>query len=122
MSIADQLNTMMGNAPDFLPGREMARTGLTLAKVTNIKDEQNLNRVKCLPIGGLDQVDAQVYHMGTAVRDGQVITSGGRVLMVVSSGKDLADAREKVYAEVRKISCDNLFYRNDIAHLAFEKI
>ena len=34
--------------------------------------------------------------------------------------KDLADAREKVYAEVRKISCDNLFYRNDIAHLAFE--
>ena len=77
---------------------------------------------KGFAIGGLDQVDAQVYHMGTAVRDGQVITAGGRVLMVVSSGKDLADAREKVYAEVRKISCDNLFYRNDIAHLAFEKI
>ena len=77
---------------------------------------------KGFAIGGLDQVDAQVYHMGTAVRDGQVITAGGRVLMVVSSGKDLADAREKVYAEIRKISCDNLFYRNDIAHLAFEKI
>ena len=75
---------------------------------------------KGFAIGGLDQVDAQVYHMGTAVRDGQVITSGGRVLMVVSSGKDLADAREKVYAEVRKISCDNLFYRKDIAHIAFE--
>jgi phosphoribosylamine--glycine ligase len=77
---------------------------------------------KGFAIGGLDQVDAQVYHMGTAVKEGQVITSGGRVLMVVSSGKDLADAREKVYSEVRKISCDNLFYRNDIAHLAFEKI
>lgn len=77
---------------------------------------------KGFAIDGLDQVDAQVYHMGTAVRDGQVLTAGGRVLMVVSSGKDLADAREKVYAEVRKISCDNLFYRNDIAHLAFEKI
>ena len=75
---------------------------------------------KGFAIGGLDQVDAQVYHMGTTVRDGQVLTAGGRVLMVVSSGKDLADAREKVYAEVRKISCDNLFYRNDIAHLAFE--
>ena len=75
---------------------------------------------KGFAIDGLDQVDAQVYHMGTAVRDGQVLTAGGRVLMVVSSGKDLADAREKVYAEVRKISCDNLFYRNDIAHLAFE--
>ncbi len=77
---------------------------------------------KGFAIGGLDQVDAQVYHMGTTVKDGQVLTAGGRVLMVVSSGKDLADAREKVYAEVRKISCDNLFYRNDIAHLAFEKI
>ena len=75
---------------------------------------------KGFSIGGLDQVDAQVYHMGTTIKDGQVLTAGGRVLMVVSSGKDLADAREKVYAEVRKISCDNLFYRNDIAHLAFE--
>jgi phosphoribosylamine--glycine ligase len=77
---------------------------------------------KGFAIDGLDQVDAQVYHMGTTIKDGQVLTAGGRVLMVVSSGKDLADAREKVYAEVRKISCDNLFYRNDIAHLAFEKI
>ncbi len=75
---------------------------------------------KGFAIDGLDQVDAQVYHMGTTIKDGQVLTAGGRVLMVVSSGKDLADAREKVYAEVRKISCDNLFYRNDIAHLAFE--
>ena len=75
---------------------------------------------KGFAIDGLDQVDVQVYHMGTTVKDGQVLTAGGRVLMVVSSGKDLADAREKVYAEVRKISCDNLFYRNDIAHLAFE--
>jgi phosphoribosylamine--glycine ligase len=58
--------------------------------------------------------------MGTSVKDGQVYTAGGRVLMVVSSGKDLADARANVYAQVRKISCDNLFYRNDIAHLAFE--
>ena len=50
MSIADQLGAMM-EASDHTPGREMSRPGLTLAKVTNIKDEQNLNRVKCLPIG-----------------------------------------------------------------------
>ena len=75
---------------------------------------------KGFDISGLDTVDAQVYHMGTAVRDGHVFTNGGRVLMVVSGGKDLADARQKVYAEIRKIGCDNLFYRNDIAHIAFE--
>ncbi len=71
-------------------------------------------------IGGLEQVDAKVYHMGTAVRDGMVITNGGRVLMVVSGGSDLADARRKVYEEIGKITCENLFYRKDIAHIAFE--
>jgi len=75
---------------------------------------------KGFDINGLDLVDAQVYHMGTAIRDGQLFTNGGRVLMVVSGGKDLSAARQKVYAEVAKIGCDNLFYRNDIAHIAFE--
>ena len=72
-------------------------------------------------IKGLDSVDAKVYHMGTAIRDGETVTSGGRVLMVVSSGKDLSEAREKVYAEIARIKCDNLFYRKDIAHCAFDK-
>ena len=71
-------------------------------------------------IAGLDQVDAKVYHMGTAIRDGQVFTNGGRVLMVVSGGSNLSDARRKVYEEIGKIDCENLFYRKDIAHLAFE--
>jgi phosphoribosylamine--glycine ligase len=75
---------------------------------------------KGFDINGLDLVDAQVYHMGTAIRDGQLFTNGGRVLMVVSGGKDLSAARQKVYAEVAKIGCENLFYRNDIAHIAFE--
>ena len=39
---------------------------------------------------------------------------------VVVGGKTIAEAREKVYGEVRKVDCDNLFYRNDIAHCAFE--
>ena len=49
-----------------------------------------------------------------------VFTNGGRVLMVVSGGADLADARRKVYEEIGKITCENLFYRKDIAHIAFE--
>lgn len=71
-------------------------------------------------IDGLDKVDGRVFHMGTAVRDGKVVTAGGRVLMVVAGGRDVRDAREKVYKEVSKIKCDNLFYRNDIAHCALE--
>ena len=69
-------------------------------------------------ITGLDLVDAKVYHMGTGQRDGCYFTSGGRVLMVVAGGPSLEKAREKVYGEVGKIACENLFYRNDIAHLA----
>ena len=66
-------------------------------------------------------MDTKVYHMGTAIRDGETVTSGGRVLMVVSSGKYLSEARDKVYAEISKIRCENLFYRKDIAHCAFDE-
>ena len=72
---------------------------------------------KGFSIEGLDKVDAQVYHMGTALSEGRYLTNGGRVLMVVGSGPGLAQASKKVYEQVRKIECDNLFYRNDIAHI-----
>ncbi len=93
--------------------------GVTLGVVLSSKGYPG-HYEKGYGIGGLDRVDAQVYHMGTALRDGKLFTNGGRVLMVVSGGATLAQAREKVYAEVRKIACDNLFYRNDIAHLALD--
>ena len=70
---------------------------------------------KGFAIKGLDDVNAQVYHMGTAKRDGDFVTAGGRVLMVVCRGKDLAVARDEVYKQIEKIRCENLFYRKDIA-------
>ena len=57
----------------------------------------------------------QLYHMGTALKDGKLVTAGGRVLMVVSCGKDLREAREKVYEQIEKLDCEGLFYRKDIA-------
>ncbi len=75
---------------------------------------------KGFPIEGLEGLDAKVYHMGTAVRDGQTVTSGGRVLMVVGGGIDTASARAKVYSEIGRIRCDNLFYRHDIANKSLE--
>ena len=71
---------------------------------------------KGFAIAGLDDVDAQVYHMGTARRDGEFVTAGGRVLMVVCEGTDIAEARNRVYREISYIRCDNLFFRKDIAH------
>ena len=75
---------------------------------------------KGFPISGVEDVEGRVYHMGTAFRDGSLVTNGGRVLMVVGTGADVADARANVYREVAKIACENLFYRNDIAHCALE--
>lgn len=72
-------------------------------------------------IKGLDDVQGRIYHMGTALKDGVVTTAGGRVMMVVCSGSDVRDARGKVYREVEKIHCDNLFYRHDIAHCALNE-
>lgn len=72
-------------------------------------------------ISGLDAVQGRIYHMGTAFRDGSLVTNGGRVLMVVGSGSDVADARERVYRELGKVKCDNLYFRNDIAHCALDK-
>ena len=58
--------------------------------------------------------------MGTKLSDGRLLTAGGRVMMVVSRGSDIADARRKVYEQIARIKCDNLFYRKDIAHIALE--
>jgi len=76
---------------------------------------------KGYPILGLKNVEGRVFHMGTAARNGETVTAGGRVLMVVAGGRDVRDAREKVYGEVTKIECENLFYRKDIAHCALEE-
>ena len=76
---------------------------------------------KGIAIDNLEAVNSKVYHMGTAVRDGRLVTNGGRVLMVVCSGKTIVAARSEVYNEISKIRCGNLFYRSDIAHIALER-
>lgn len=69
-------------------------------------------------IMGLEQYDGQVMHMGTCIKDGRLLTNGGRVLMCIAHGKDIRSAQQKVYSEIEKIHCSNLYYRKDIAHWA----
>lgn len=69
-------------------------------------------------IKGLENVSSSVYHMGTAAKDGKLLTSGGRVMMVVGKGATLAEAREKALADIARIDCPALFHRSDIGYQA----
>ena len=71
-------------------------------------------------IEGTEEVDGSIYHMGTALKDGKYVTSGGRVMIVVCQAPTLREAQQKAAAEVAKIKCDNLFHRNDIGDKAFK--
>ena len=71
------------------------------------------------PIIGLNDIakDIVVFHAGTKVSNGQALTSGGRVLTVTATGKNIAEAREKVYNNISRIHFEGCHYRKDIAEL-----
>ena len=67
------------------------------------------------PITGLDQIDGSiVFHAGTALRDGNVVTSGGRVIAVSSYGRNKAEALQKSFTEAQKIKFTDKYFRRDI--------
>lgn len=59
-----------------------------------------------------------VYHAGTAIKDGKLVTSGGRVLGVTALGSDLQQALDKAYAALDEIHFDNMHFRHDIGKKA----
>jgi len=67
-------------------------------------------------ITGLDKLskDAMCFHAGTALKDGKIVTSGGRVLNIVAHGENLAATIEQVYQECAKVHFKDLYYRKDI--------
>ena len=71
-------------------------------------------------IRGTENVESKIYHMGTARKDGELVTAGGRVMIVVASAKTLAEAQRKAQQDVERIECDNLFHRTDIGNKAFK--
>jgi len=77
-------------------------------------------------ISGLDAANAlpntKVFHAGTALKDGQVVTSGGRVLGVTALGKDLRVAQAAAYAAVEKVHFDGAHFRRDIATKALRQV
>jgi len=70
---------------------------------------------KGMPISGLETVtDSLVFHAGTAHKDGQVVSNGGRVLAVTSYGNDFQEALKKSYQNIEKLHFDTMYYRKDI--------
>lgn len=70
---------------------------------------------KGYPISGVDQVEGSiVFHSGTAMKDGEVVTNGGRVIAVSSYGKDKEEALQKSFTEANKICFTDKYFRRDI--------
>ena len=70
---------------------------------------------KGYPITGIDHVEGSiVFHSGTAMKDGQVVTNGGRVIAVSSYGKDKTEALQKSFEEAQKIQFTDKYFRRDI--------
>ena len=67
-------------------------------------------------ITGLDKLDDDivVFHSGTKISDGKIVTNGGRVLGVCARAKDLETAANKVYENIDRIKFDKVHYRKDI--------
>lgn len=77
-------------------------------------------------ITGLDEAaamnDVIVFHAGTAEKNGQIVTAGGRVLGVTGLGNTIGDAKAKAYEAVDKIKFDKAYFRKDIADKAIKKV
>ncbi len=75
-------------------------------------------------IEGLDaaaQLDGKVFHAGTALKEGQVVTAGGRVLCATAIGRSVEEAQQQAYRLAEKIRWDGSFYRNDIGYRAIAR-
>ena len=77
-------------------------------EITGIKEAENLG-------------DVVVFHAGTAIKDGKLVTNGGRVFGVTATGKNLKEAVDKAYKAVSLIKFEGAHYRKDIAKRAFNR-
>jgi phosphoribosylamine--glycine ligase len=77
-----------------------------------------------LPITGIEEAsrleDVQIFHAGTALQDGQLVTAGGRVLSIAAHGATLQEAVSRAYDAASHISFEGIHYRRDIAHRGLE--
>ena len=114
---SDAIDVFMAVASNEQPAAEWSE-GATLGIVLASKGYPG-DYTKGHVIRGVERVESKVYHMGTAMKDGELVTNGGRVMFVVAEAPTLREAQQKAEADVQRIECDNLFHRTDIGAKAF---
>ena len=67
------------------------------------------------------KLDGKVFHAGTALQDGEVVTAGGRVLCATALGNNVTEAQQKAYELLKAIQFKDVYYRTDIAHRAIAR-
>ena len=115
---SDAIDVFMAVANNEQPETEWseeATLGIVLASKGYPGDYQ-----KGFVIKGTERVESKIYHMGTAMKEGNLVTAGGRVMIVVASAPTLKEAQMKAREDIAKIECDNLFHRTDIGAKAFK--
>ncbi len=94
---------------------ELQIDGRTTATVMTVSGGYPGDYLKGKKISGIDKItDSLVFQAGTELKDGKILTNGGRVLAVTSYGKDFEEALKKSYKSIRKIDFEGMNYRPDI--------
>ncbi len=118
----DLADLLLASAEGRLAGRELRWKPGAAVCVVMASAGYPGSSPKGLPICGLDAAAAlpgvKVFHAGTALREGRVVTNGGRVLGVTATGDDVAEARRRAYAAVAAIQFEGAQWRTDIGSKA----
>lgn len=112
--LVDVLEAVMTSKDINIEWYEDAVLGVVLAAKGYPGDYQKGDIIK-----GLENIDkaVHVYHSGTNLDvEGNTVTNGGRVLFLSAKGATLEEAKQKVYEEIKKVECEELFYRSDIGY------
>lgn len=113
-SLADIISDLIAHQTPDIQWNDQASIGVVVAAEGYPAD----NYVKNAPIPVLTDENTAVFYAGVAEKAGELVSSGGRVLLVEGNAPTIAEAREKVYQALEQIETDQLFYRRDIGHKA----
>jgi phosphoribosylamine--glycine ligase len=118
----DFLEVLNGAAHGELAGAQLAKTNQAAVNVVvAAPDYPERSDNSGSEISGIDAAEATgalVFHGGTAMKEGRLVTNGGRILSVAATGATVADARARAYEAVGRVSFSGAKYRRDIAEVA----
>lgn len=112
---SDMVDLFEGVAKGDLDKRDIEFDSRSVVCVMLVSGGYPQKYVKGYPITGIDTVDGSVvFHSGTTLKDGQIVTNGGRVISVSSYGTNKEDALKKSFEEAKKIEFKDKYFRRDI--------